>query len=134
MARRLLPALLGLMLICAADISAQEGRINLGPLINRGFSELNPVITSDNVILFFTRKGDTSNFGFAGRPDDEDIWYSLRQPNDVWGPAQHLGPPLNTDGYDGVRAVNKSVTRLYLQNQYFPDGHRKKGFSVSELG
>jgi outer membrane protein OmpA-like peptidoglycan-associated protein len=132
--RRILPLLL-VILSSLHNLQAQpDGRINLGSKVNSGFSELNPVITSDDLLLFFTRKGDTANFGFSGRPDDEDIWYSFREADGTWGKANLMAGPLNTEGYDGVRAVNKSVTRLYLQNQYFADGRRKKGFSVSELG
>jgi outer membrane protein OmpA-like peptidoglycan-associated protein len=125
-----------LALLAAGTIaaSAQEARINLGPVINTEVSELQPIITSDEQVLFFTRKGDPRNVGYATKPDDEDIWYSVRLPNGDWAEAEHLEGPLNTPGYDGVRAVNSSFTRLYLQNRYNPDGTRGKGFSVSERG
>jgi outer membrane protein OmpA-like peptidoglycan-associated protein len=113
-------------------LSAQEARINLGPVVNTEVSELQPIITSDEQVLFFTRKGDPRNAGFSTKPDDEDIWFSVRLPNGDWTEAEHLEGPLNTAGYDGVRAVNSAFTRLYLQNKYNPDGTRSKGFSVSE--
>ncbi len=113
-------------------LCAQEARINLGPGINSEYSELQPIVTSDEQLFFFTRKGHPENVGAATRADDEDIWYVTRRSDGTWSDAIHLQGPLNTAGYDGVRAVNKSVTRLYLQNQYRPDGTRGKGFSVSE--
>lgn len=116
----------------ALTVSAQEARINLGPVVNTEVSELQPIITSDEQVLFFTRKGDPRNVGASVKPDDEDIWFSVRLPNGDWSEAEHLEGPLNTSGYDGVRAVNSSFTRLYLQNKYNPDGSRSKGFSVSE--
>jgi hypothetical protein len=123
--RRIIGALGLLAFICFSSAGAQQSqRTNLGPNINAEYSELNPVITPDNQMLFFTRKGDPRNVGTATRPDDEDIWYSMRGTDGTWGEAVHLEGPLNTSGYDGVRAINKSVTRLYLQNQYFPDGRR----------
>jgi hypothetical protein len=109
-----------------------QARINLGPNINSATSELQPIISPDGQVLFFTRKGDPANLGFSTRPDDEDIWYSIRQDDGTWGAAIHLDGPLNTTHYDGVRAVNSTFTRLYLQNRYNPDGTRGKGFSVSE--
>src|SRR5207302_2043511 len=85
-------------------------RINLGKNVNSQYSELSPVLSSDETIMFFTRKGDPTNVGFAKNPLDEDIWYSLRQKDGSWGPAQHMGPPLNTANYDGVRAINNTAT------------------------
>jgi outer membrane protein OmpA-like peptidoglycan-associated protein len=120
------------LLAIAPMLHAQEARINMGPGINSAYSELQPVITSDNQILFFTRKGHPDNVGFATRPDDEDIWYATRKADGTWSDAVHLAGPLNTPGYDGVRAVNNATTHLYLQNQYRADGTRGKGFSVSE--
>lgn len=111
---------------------AQPERINLGPGINSEFSELQPVVTSDGQIMFFTRKGHPGNVGAETRVDDEDIWYAIRRSDGTWSDAIHLDGPLNTPGYDGVRAVNRSVTHLYLQNQYRADGSRAKGFSISE--
>jgi len=120
------------LVIAVHVLPAQESRINLGPGINSEYSELQPIVTSDEQILFFTRKGHPENVGIATRPDDEDIWYAVRRSDGSWSSAIHLDGPLNTAGYDGVRAVNNSVTRLYLQNQYRADGTRGKGFSVSE--
>ncbi len=122
------------LLLVAPVLNAQEARINLGPGINSEYSELQPIVTSDEQIFFFTRKGHPENVGISARADDEDIWYVTRRADGTWSDAIHLQGPLNTPGYDGVRAVNKSVTRLYLQNQYRADGTRGKGFSVSERG
>src|SRR3989442_9151429 len=47
-------------------------RINLGPNVNSQYSELFPVLSSDETIMFFTRKGDPSNAGYAKNPNDED--------------------------------------------------------------
>lgn len=106
-------------------------RINLGPNINSKYSELFPILTPDETLMFFSRKGDPSNAGYAKNPNDEDIWYSARQPDGSWGKAERLPGPLNTKNYDGVRAINSTATHLYLQNIYHPDGTGEKGFSVS---
>lgn len=131
--RTTLPGLLlAILLLPTARLLAQEERVNLGSGINSGYSELQPVVTADEQILFFTRKGDSLNVGFSTRPDDEDIWYAERQADGSWSDAKHLPGALNTTGHDGVRAVNSTVTRLYLQNRYLPGGGRSKGYSVSE--
>lgn len=129
---RHIPCTLAWLATCVLVVTAQPARINLGPVVNTEVSELQPIITSDEQVLFFTRKGDPRNVGAPAKTDDEDIWYSMRLPNGDWSDAEHLEGPLNTPGYDGVRAVNSSFTRLYLQNKYNPDGTRSKGFSVSE--
>lgn len=106
-------------------------RINLGANVNSQYSDLFPIVTPDEGLLLFVRKGAPENAGIATRPDDEDIWYAVMQPNGKWGKAARLEGPLNTEVYDGVRAINSTGTRLYLQNIYRPDGTRGKGFSVS---
>jgi outer membrane protein OmpA-like peptidoglycan-associated protein len=106
-------------------------RINLGAKVNSEYSDLFPIITPDEGLLLFVRKGAPQNTGIATRKDDEDIWYSVRQPDGSWGQAMRLEGPLNTEVYDGVRAINSTATRLYLQNVYREDGTRGKGFSVS---
>src|SRR5581483_10867216 len=107
-------------------------RINLGPNINSQYSELFPVLTSDETVMFFARKGDPANVGYPKNPNDEDIWYSTRQSDGSWSKAVHLDGPLNTANYDGVRAINSTATHLYLQNIYNPDGTGSKGFSMSQ--
>jgi outer membrane protein OmpA-like peptidoglycan-associated protein len=111
-----------------------DWKVNLGEGINSPYSELFPVITPDENMLFFTRKGSPDNLGFSTLPQDEDIWYTTKDSTGMWTPARRLEGPLNTTTYDGVRAINATATRLYLQNIYRKDGTRGKGFSVSTKG
>ena len=113
------------------SVSVQFARINMGPNINSQYSELFPILTPDETVMFFARKGDPSNAGYAKNKLDEDIWYSLRQPDGSWSKAVRMEGPLNTENYDGVRAINATATHLYLQNVYNPDGTGAKGFSMS---
>ncbi len=118
-------------------ISAQNydgldsARINLGPNVNSKYSDLFPIVSPDEQMLFFTRKGAPENTGHAERPDDEDIWYSMRTGDGGWSVAKRIEGPLNTKTYDGVRAINSTADHLYLQNVYRQDGSRGKGFSIS---
>jgi len=111
-----------------------SARINLGANINSKYSDLFPVVSPDEQMLFFTRKGSPENTGYAERPDDEDIWYSMRTPDGGWSVAKRIEGPLNTKTYDGVRAINSTANHLYLQNVYRSDGTRGKGFSISVRG
>jgi len=115
-----------------AQQTIQFVRLNLGPNINSKYSDLFPVLTPDENVMFFVRKGDPENVGYATNPNDEDIWYSTRQSDGSWAKATHPGGPLNTKNYDGVRAINSTATHLYLQNIYHSDGTGEKGFSLSE--
>lgn len=111
-----------------------ETKINMGASVNSGYSELFPVITPDETVLYFTRKGSPENTGAAITEQDEDIWYSAKEADGSWSVAKRLEGPLNTTTFDGVRAINSTATRLYLQNIYRLDGTRGKGFSVSTKG
>jgi outer membrane protein OmpA-like peptidoglycan-associated protein len=113
------------------DAEAKKEKVNMGPLINSEYSELFPIVTPDETVLFFTRKGSPENTGYATNQNDEDIWYSVRTEGGGWSHARKLVGPLNTATFDGVRAINVTATRLYLQNIYRTDGTRGKGFSVS---
>jgi outer membrane protein OmpA-like peptidoglycan-associated protein len=118
----------------APQLVTYPERVNLGENLNSEFSDLFPVITPDEMLLLFVRKGSPENAGYEERKDDEDIWYAVRQEDGSWSKAARLEGPLNTAVYDGVRAINSSATKLYLQNIYRPDGTRGKGFSVSTKG
>lgn len=113
----------------AQDFSSSK--VNLGAGVNTLYSELFPVITPDESVLFFTRKGTPDNLGYPENQADEDIWYSVRLESGGWSIARRLEGPLNTTTFDGVRAINATATRLYLQNIYREDGTRGKGFSIS---
>ena len=75
-------------------------RINLGPNINSQYSELFPILTPDETVMYFVRKGDPQNTGYAKNHNDEDIWYSTRQSDGSWSVARKLEGPLNTENYD----------------------------------
>jgi outer membrane protein OmpA-like peptidoglycan-associated protein len=108
------------------------GRLNLGPAINSEYSDLFPIISPDEQLMFFTRKGSPENRGYSDNPDDEDIWFAQKDATGMWRKAARMDAPLNSAVHDGVRAINVTATRLYLQNVYLKDGSRRKGFSVSE--
>jgi predicted secreted protein len=64
--------------------------INLGANVNSAAHDNSPVISSDGLLLFFESRR-------SGGYGDYDIWVTRRTAiNDNWGPAQNLGPPINT--------------------------------------
>lgn len=62
---------------------------NLGPNVNTSAWESHPNLSPDGKTLYFSsNRGD--GFGRC------DIWKSELLPNGEWGPAQNLGPTINT--------------------------------------
>ena len=76
-------------------------RVNLGPVVNSPYADLDPFIAPDGLSLYFdsTRPG-----GLGG----EDIWVTTRASvSDAWGPPVHLGAPVNSgyrEGYPSITA------------------------------
>ena len=83
-----------------ADFTFSE-RVNLGPVVNSPYADLDPFIAPDGLSLYFdsTRPG-----GLGG----EDIWVTTRASvSDAWGPPVHLGAPVNSgyrEGYPSITA------------------------------
>jgi hypothetical protein len=78
--------------------------VSLGPVVNTEFDELGATVSRDGLSLYF-HSGRPGGFGGT------DIWVSQRaNEDDPWGPAQNLGPAVNT-------AFNENTPRLSL------DGH-----------
>ena len=103
--------------------------VNLGAGINTKYNEIFPVISPDGSLLFWTRKHHPDNVG--GEDAGDDIMYAVRQEDGSWGPAQHMGPPLNTSGNNSVVSVSADNNTLFLANSYKEDGSMSEGFSIS---
>lgn len=90
---------------------------NFGSAINRGDSwESNPSLSSDGTLLLFAsdRPG-----GYGG----SDIWFSVRNSDGTWRPAQNLGPTINTAGNERSPFLHTDSKTLYFSS----DGHDKIG-------
>lgn len=62
---------------------------NLGPNVNSAAWDSHPSLSSDGTILYFASNRG-SGFGRT------DLYRSLRQEDGTWGPAENLGPVINT--------------------------------------
>ena len=88
----------------AQQFSAWSTPVNMGPSINTTNNEWHAAISADLLTIFFIsdRPG-----GFG----DFDLWVAQRQNRNAdWGPAQNLGPTLNTSGAEFTPELS-------------PDGH-----------
>ncbi|MGK7396292.1 MAG: OmpA family protein [Candidatus Cyclobacteriaceae bacterium M3_2C_046] len=99
--------------------------------INTQYVELKPLISPDNQTLYFSRQRHPDNIG--GIKDDEDIWYSKKDLDGNWGPAQNIGPPLNNEGPNFISSITPdgNSVLVLLGNEYRNKKKMKAGLSVS---
>jgi len=83
--------------------------VNLGPVVNSGYTEAGAFISKDGLSLFF---------GSSGRPDGYggfDLYVCQRDTvDDLWEPAQNLGPEINTSANEQTPALSVDGHRLYF--------------------
>lgn len=95
--------------------------VNLGPVVNSTFGEINPNISSDGLSLFFS---DVEGDGAPVRPGGKggpDIWVSTRASvSDPWGPPVNVGTPVNGAWTDGSPDISNDGLLLFL-NYYRGD-------------
>ena len=69
-----------------------------------------PSLSADGATLYFV--SDKEEGGFGGK----DIWKSLRNVDGSWGPAQNLGPLINTQGDEMFPYIRQDGTLYYSSN------------------
>ena len=95
--------------------------VNLGPVVNSELEELDPFVSKDGLSLYF---GSLRSGGYGG----VDIWVAQRPSVDApWGPAQNLGPTINTPFNDGQPALSPDGHRLFFNS------NRSGGFGAADL-
>jgi len=99
---------------------------NLGSGINSEYDDMLPIISPDGNTLYFARKKAPENIGTLKA---DDIYRSVKDVAGRWGPAEHLGPPLNDDNHNFVCTVSPDGNTLVLANRY--SNGRGDGVSVS---
>ncbi|MEO7992487.1 MAG: OmpA family protein, partial [Chryseolinea sp.] len=102
--------------------------------VNSDYSELNPLLSPDGKVLYFSRKNHPENIG--GINDKEDIWYSELDSSGHWKLAQNMGPKFNNAGPNFVNTI-QAVTPdgksaiMVLGNKYLDKGKMTAGVSIS---
>lgn len=88
--------------------------VNLGPLNSLG-GELDPSISTDGRILFFSTNGSNTAHW--------DLWMTKRRTQyDVWEPPVALGPVVNTGGIEGAPEISTDDSALYFTAYQRPGG------------
>lgn len=82
---------------------------SVGPNVNTPEWEAQPTISKDGKTLMFAslRQGSKGI----------DIYYSNKQANGEWGPAQNIGAPINTDKHDKTPFFHSDSKTLYFSSK-----------------
>jgi hypothetical protein len=110
--------------IASADFVFWDVEALPEPVNTPGISAGDFAMTADGLEAYFVH---ISRPGGYGR---EDIWMCRRDsPEDGWGPAVNLGPPVNTSACDSTPSISSDGLELYFSNvgpsgsTYRPGGH-----------
>ncbi|RYY68849.1 MAG: hypothetical protein EOO13_11160, partial [Chitinophagaceae bacterium] len=91
---------------------------NLGERINTEYPELRPTISADGNLLFFIRMGHPENEHIATVRNAQDIWYSMREADGSWTPAEHLNGAVNASQYNAVYWISPDLNSMLIKGAY----------------
>ena len=120
------------VLVCNGAMSQGVGEIyNPGKAINSQYDELNPILTPDGKILFFSRVNHPNNT--FGTNDSQDIWFSTFI-NGKWSTANRLNSFINSGRYNAIFGVYNDGKK-FLINNWFDNKNRPyaSGLSIVEF-
>jgi len=88
---------------------------NLGAGINTPYPEYAPVVSDNDSVLFFTRRGPESTGGKKTRENEyyEDIYKSVTD-SGKFSKCVQMSASINSGGNDGALQLSKDNSRLYL--------------------
>ena len=97
----------------AQDTEALWEMKKLGRNVNSRFHDSAPIISPDGKTLyFFVADHPENNYGVD---NSQDIWYCEKDEYGVWGQAQHMKSPLNTQRYNQVMSVLSDGNTLLIR-------------------
>lgn len=85
---------------------------NLGPAVNSGNMEHDPMIAPDEQYLIFTSVDRKDSRGSG------DLYYSLRNADGTWAPAKNMGRRFNTDSYEYCSYLTSDGQYLFYSSDY----------------
>jgi len=88
---------------------------NLGPTVNTSAYELDPCISADGRILFFTI--GMNNCGSRCGHGGTEIWMTRRATtDDEWGEPVNLGPTINSSAFEDYPNVSADGSTLFFRH------------------
>ena len=106
---------------------------NLGQRINSEYAELRPTISADGNLLFFIRMGHPANEHIATVRNAQDIWYSIREEDGSWSPAEHLNGAVNASQYNAVFWISPDLNTMLIKGAYMEGQYYGMGVSITRL-
>jgi OmpA-OmpF porin, OOP family len=108
----------------AQEFSPRYELVKMDKAVNTFHHEGAPLISPDGSTLYFFVMNHPENT--MGKTDTQDIWFSKKDSNGVWGKAEHLRSPFN------VHSSNQVFTILPDGSIFIKGGRTKgeKGFSI----
>lgn len=100
--------------IALADDPARVFIDNMGAVVNSKFPEYSPVITTDEALMMFTSRRETTTGGEVDEFTNEffeDIYYSERI-NDTWTNPKNIGKPVNSKDHDATVGLSPDGQKL----------------------
>lgn len=85
---------------------------NLGPVINSGNMEHDPMIAPDEQYMIFTSVDRKDSYGSG------DLYYSLRNQDGTWSPATNMGSKFNTSSYEYCSYATPDGKYLFYSSNY----------------
>lgn len=107
--------------------------VNIGAAINSEYAELNPLISNGGNRIYFVVGNHPSNYKASTLKETQDIWYSDKDSNGVWGPRVHMSYPLNSYITNSVEATSPSGNILILKGAYLDGKYIERGYSYTYL-
>ena len=96
--------------------------VNLGDSINTLYDEYINAITTDEELLYFTRKVPRSEKDPEMKGYEEDFYVAGKADSATWYRAKNLGPPINTSGNEGALDISPDGQYLFFAGCDRPDG------------
>lgn len=108
--------------------SARYELVKMDKTVNTFRHEAAPIVSPDgNTLYFFVQDHPENTYG---KDDTQDIWFSKKDAQGIWSPAEHLSSPFN------IHQSNQVFTILPDGNIFIKGARRKggQGFSIITNG
>ena len=110
------------------EVSARYELVKMDKTVNTFRHEAAPIVSPDgNTLYFFVQNHPENTYG---KDDTQDIWFSRKDDQGIWSPAEHLSSPFN------IHPSNQVFTILPDGNIFIKGGRKKgeQGFAIITNG